>query len=128
MIDKQVSQDPTKKVEKEKVSLNSFNTIKIIGKGSYAKVVLVRKKSNQKLYAMKIIKKQDIKNKKKARNIITERDILVTLNCQFIVKMDYAFQNEHNLYFLLEYCPGGELFNLLSLKRLKEENVKFYAA
>lgn len=41
--------------------------------------------------------------------------------------MDYAFQNESSLYFLLEYCPGGELFNLLSMKRLKEEHVKFYA-
>lgn len=47
----------THEKEKEKIDLNSFNTIKIIGKGSYAKVVLVRKKSNQKLYAMKIIKK-----------------------------------------------------------------------
>ena len=46
-----------KKMEKEKVDLKSFTTVKIIGKGSYAKVVLVRKKNNQKLYAMKIIKK-----------------------------------------------------------------------
>jgi serum/glucocorticoid-regulated kinase 2 len=44
---------------------------------------------------------------------MTERNILIETQNQFLVKMDYAFQNEKRLFFVLEYCPGGELYNLL---------------
>ncbi len=61
--------------------------------------------------------------------IKNERIILSQLDCPFLIQLKYAFQNQKHLYFVLQYCPGGELFNLLSKwKTLNEESVKFYAA
>lgn len=97
----------------EKVNMNSFSMINIIGEGSYSIVLLVRKIDNGKLYAMKSIKKSSLKKDRQVNNILIERHILANNDCQFLVKMDYAFQDEKKLYFLLKYCAGGELFNLL---------------
>ena len=63
--------------KKEKVDLNSFYLLRVVGKGSYAKVVMVKKKSNNKIYAMKILKKEYIKKRKQVSHIKTERQILV---------------------------------------------------
>lgn len=118
----------TKAFSNEKVNLNSFSLICVIGKGSYAKVVLSRKRDSGKIYALKIVKKSRVEQRNKKDYIKTERSILVEIQHPFIIKMSYAFQNERKLYFALEYCPGGELFNLLQQKRrFKEDVAKFYA-
>lgn len=116
--------------EKEKLNKNSFYTISVIGKGAYAKVILVKKKSNNNYYAMKVLKKQKISKKKQIVHIKTERDILVHLtNHPFLIKMDSSFQTKKKLFFILEYCPGGELFNLLQDKRrLTEDQTRFFAS
>ena len=90
----------------------------VIGKGSYAKVILVTKKndSTDKTYAMKILKKKYIEKKKQENQIKIERNILVGVEHPFIVKLHYSFQNPKKLFFVLEYCPGGELFGLLQKK------------
>ena len=118
------------KLKKKSVNINSFYTVSVIGKGSYAKVLLVKKKDTGKYYAMKILKKQNIEKKKQEEHVKTERNILVGLkDSPFIIKMFYSFQNDQKLYFVLEYCSGGELFNLLQRKRrLLEEQAVFYAA
>lgn len=84
--------------------------IKVIGTGSYGKVLLVKKKTNGRLYAMKVLKKRQIKQKKQVRNTWTERKILEKVYHPFIVRLNYAFQTENKLFFVLDYCPGGELF------------------
>ena len=82
--------------------------LSVIGKGSYAKVVLVKKKDeNSKVYAMKILKKKYIEKKKQENHVMIERNILTKMDCPFIVKLAYSFQNEKKLFFVLEYCPGG---------------------
>lgn len=127
MINQNMIIDDNKKAP---IGLDSFYTLSVIGKGSYAKVLLVKKKDNDRLYAMKILKKQNVERKKQENHVKTERDILVGLeDCPFIVKLFYTFQTDKKLYFVLEYCPGGELFNLLQKKRrLSEEQTRFYAA
>jgi len=115
--------------EKEKVNLSSFLLLSVIGKGSYAKVVLVRKKETNEIYALKILKKGNIEVRNQKTHVKTERNILIEVNHPFVIKMAYAFQNERKLFFALEYCPGGELFNLLQKKRtFSEDNARFYAA
>lgn len=116
--------------KKNPVGINSFYTVSVIGKGSYAKVLLVKKKDNNRYYAMKILKKQNVERKKQENHVKIERDILVGLeDCAFIVKLFYTFQTDKKLYFVMEYCPGGEIFNLLQKKRrLSEEQTMFYAA
>lgn len=106
------------------LTLENFNMLSVIGKGSYAKVVLVKKKGEEadRTYAMKILKKKYIEKRKQENHVMTERNILVGMDHPFIVKLFHSFQNEKKLFFALEYCPGGELFGLLSKKqRLSEE-------
>jgi len=111
------------------VSLNSFSTISVIGKGSYAKVLLVKKKDTGQHYALKLLKKTLIEQKKQQTHVQTERDILVEVHKHpFLVDLHYSFQTERALCFVLEYCPGGELFNLLQKRRrFTEEQARFYA-
>lgn len=105
------------------VTLEDFAMLTVIGKGSYAKVVLVKRKDGDgRIYAMKILKKKYIEKRKQERHVMIERNILVGVDHPFIVKLYYSFQNMEKLFFVLEYCPGGELFGLLCKKqRLSEE-------
>eukprot|EP00347_Sterkiella_histriomuscorum_P004331 403360851 len=112
-----------------KVSKEDYTLIQVIGTGSYGKVLLVKKKTNGNLYAMKILKKKQIRKQKQVKNTWTERKILEKIDHPFIVKMNSAFQTEKKLFFVLDYCPGGELFFYISqIGRFKEQSAKFYAA
>jgi serum/glucocorticoid-regulated kinase 2 len=115
---------------KRNVNLDSFVTISVIGKGSYAKVLLVRKKDDDQIYAMKILKKKTVEQKKQYSHIFTERNVLIAMNEDpFFVKIHYSFQTEKKLYFILDYCPGGEMFSILQKRhRLTENEARFYAA
>ncbi|KAM3140400.1 hypothetical protein pb186bvf_007560 [Paramecium bursaria] len=97
---------------------------------------MLKKNDNDKLYAMKVLKKKFLQLKRqevsiiqqKQEHIMVERNVLVECNHQFIIKLSYSFQGETKLYFVLEYCPGGELFYLLQKKkRLTEDQARFYA-
>jgi serine/threonine protein kinase len=78
---------------------------------------------------MKILKKKQLRKQKQIRNTWTERKILEKISHPFIVRMNYAFQNEKKLFFVLDYCPGGELFFYISqIGRFKESSTTFYAA
>ena len=91
-------------------------------------MLLVKKKDSGQFFAMEILKKEKISNKKQKSHVRIERDILAQQTHPFLVRLFYAFQTDRRLYFVLEYCPGGELFNLLSkVKRLTEDHTRFYA-
>jgi serine/threonine protein kinase len=112
-----------------KVGLTDFELIRVIGKGSFGKVTLVRKKSNDKLYAMKVLSKPNIVRRKQVEHTRTERRILGKITHPFIVKLHYAFQTDLKLYFVLDYAAGGELFFHLSrMKKFPESYAIFYAA
>ena len=112
-----------------KISIDDFTLLSVIGKGSYAKVVLVRKKDNGELFAMKILKKENVEKGKQMKHVKTERDVLLNINHPFVINFFYSFQNERKLFFALEYCPGGELFNLLQKKKkFTEDQARFYSA
>lgn len=100
----------------------------MIGKGTYAKVILVKKKETGKYYAMKVLKKSKVQQKKQEKHVKTERDILIRASDHpFLVKMYYSFQTYNKLYFIIEYCSGGELFNLLKIKRrFSEDQTRFF--
>lgn len=98
------------------VSIEDFTLLTVIGKGTYAKVILVKHKKSEEIYAMKILKKKLIAEKKQEEHIKTERDVLANMDHPFLLKMSYSFQDAKKLYFVLEYCPGGELFGLLQSK------------
>jgi serine/threonine protein kinase len=111
----------------EPITRESFDIIKVIGRGNFGKVCLVKRKSDRTLYAMKILKKSVIDKKKQKSHTLTERKVLSSANCPFIVKLFWAFQSNTKLYMVLEYMPGGELFFHLSKEgTFSEYRAKFY--
>lgn len=112
-----------------KIGVDDFELIRVIGKGSFGKVTLVRKKTSGTLYAMKVLNKSHILKRKQIEHTKTERRVLGTMNHPFIVKLHYAFQTPSKLYFVLDYAAGGELFfHLTRMKRFPEHVAQFYAA
>ena len=90
---------------------------------------LVQKKDTKVVFAMKVLKKDHVRRRKQIEHTRTERRVLGTVRHPFIVGMHYAFQSPQKLYFVLDYCPGGELFFWLSReKRLPEHIARFYTA
>ena len=119
----QIENDETiKEITNNKLSIEDFSTIKVVGKGSYGKVLLVKKNDDQKVYAMKILKKKQMIKRNQVEHIKTERSILELIDNPFIIKLKYAFQNPQKLYLVMEYCPGGELFfHIQRVERFNEE-------
>eukprot|EP00800_Vazella_pourtalesii_P005413 TRINITY_DN16347_c0_g1_i1.p1 TRINITY_DN16347_c0_g1~~TRINITY_DN16347_c0_g1_i1.p1 ORF type:complete len:473 (+),score=20.15 TRINITY_DN16347_c0_g1_i1:117-1535(+) len=110
-----------------------FELLKVLGKGGYGKVYLVRKISGfdyGRVYAMKVLKKAlIIRDHKDTIHTKAERSILEAINHPFIVKLNYAFQTNGKLYLILEYLSGGELFALLEKEGIFLEDVAtFYLA
>jgi serine/threonine protein kinase len=117
--------------KRSKVKLEDFNIVRLIGVGSYGKVYAASKKSSNKIYAIKILKKEEINNINKKKEIKTERILLAKLNHPFIMKLDYAFQTRKSLYFITKFMHGGELnYHIYNDKKnyFSEEKAKFYAA
>ncbi|KAJ5069788.1 non-specific serine/threonine protein kinase [Anaeramoeba ignava] len=117
--------------EPEKIEQDSFEILKMIGKGSFGKVYLVRKKDNQKLYAMKILVKSELYRRKQIEHTKTEQRVLASLDHPFIVKLHHSFQTKFKLYLILDYVQGGELFFHLKRagqKRFPQELAVFYVA
>ncbi|XP_051912526.1 serine/threonine-protein kinase Sgk1-like [Hippocampus zosterae] len=113
----------------KRVGVDDFVMISVIGKGAYAKVVLAKHKATKQVCALKIIKKKKLLKGTKENLALLEKDILTRVKHPFMLRLLYCFQTEEKLFFVLEFCPGGELFNLISrLQTLSEEHAKFYAA
>ena len=108
-------------------TLEDFKHLKVLGQGSFGKVILVQNQNNNKLYAMKILNKKFIVKKNQVSHTQTERVLLEKLKHPFIVRLNYAFQDSKRLYFLTEFLQGGELFfHLRRNSGYKEKAVRFY--
>lgn len=119
------------KVRQVEVGPSSFQKIKMLGRGDVGKVYLVREKKSGKLFAMKVLSKKEMIERKKIKRALTEQEILATANHPFIVTLYHSFQSEQYLYFCMEYCMGGEFFRALQSrpgKCLSEDGSRFYAA
>ncbi|XP_010582129.1 PREDICTED: ribosomal protein S6 kinase alpha-5 isoform X3 [Haliaeetus leucocephalus] len=116
----------------EKVGIENFELLKVLGTGAYGKVFLVRKVSGHdagKLYAMKVLKKATIVQKAKTtEHTRTERQVLEHIRqSPFLVTLHYAFQTDTKLHLILDYINGGELFTHLSHReRFSESEVQIY--
>lgn len=113
-----------------RASLSHYLPLSVIGKGSFGKVLLVRTCDDQRMFAMKILNKQHVVQKMQIARAQSERRILqMVRNAPFCIELLAAFQDMSNLYLVLEFCPGGDLFFYLSRHRLMTETASvFYAA
>jgi serine/threonine protein kinase len=114
------------------MSVNDFDLLSVVGKGAYGKVFLAKKKGGRnsgRVYAMKVLRKQDVFRKKQVEHTKSEQRILKHVEHPFVVRLRYAFQNHHKLYLVMDYYAGGSLFvHLRKNKRFTEMRAKFYAA
>ncbi|XP_073165923.1 serine/threonine-protein kinase Sgk2 isoform X4 [Lepidochelys kempii] len=107
-----------------------FDFLKVIGKGSFGKVLLAKRKSDGMSYAVKVLQKKSILKKKEQTHIMAERNVLLkNVKHPFLVGLHYSFQTSEKLYFVLDYVNGGELFFHLQRERcFCEPRARFYAA
>ncbi|KAF2716409.1 kinase-like protein [Polychaeton citri CBS 116435] len=117
---------------KKQFGPEDFEILKLIGKGTFGQVFQVRKRDTKRIYAMKVLSKKVIVQKKEIQHTIGERNILVrtaTTESPFIVGLKFSFQTAADLYLVTDYMSGGELFwHLQKEGRFLEERAKFYIA
>lgn len=111
------------------MTVDDFELLKVIGKGSFGKVMQVRKKDTARIYAMKILKKAHIVERDEVSHTLAEKTVLTKINHPFIVPLKYSFQSPEKLYLCLAFVNGGELFfHLQAEGRFSEDRAKFYIA
>lgn len=117
-------------------SVADFELMRVIGRGTYGKVMQVRNRSNGDILAMKVLKKENVFARGDAKDLqhtIAERNVLAMLSQHqhpFVLGLRGAFHTPAKLYLLLDFCNGGDLYGLLSRtkeKRLSEPSARFYA-
>lgn len=114
------------------ITIDDFDLLKVIGKGAFGKVMLVRKRKGLgkgKIYAVKVLRKGFLIHKNQVEHTKAERRILQVIDHPFIVKLRFAFQNQEKLYLVMDYYSGGNLyFHLHRQRAFKEDLAKFLSA
>ncbi|KAL5388484.1 Serine/threonine-protein kinase [Paraphaeosphaeria sporulosa] len=120
------------KIDKKHYGPEDFEILKLIGKGTFGQVFQVRKRDTRRIYAMKVLSKKVIVQKKEVAHTLGERNILVRTamaDSAFIVGLKFSFQTPSDLYLVTDYMSGGELFwHLQREGRFQEGRAKFYIA
>ncbi|XP_058147258.1 serine/threonine-protein kinase MRCK beta isoform X1 [Dasypus novemcinctus] len=118
----------TQLVKEMQLHRDDFEIIKVIGRGAFGEVAVVKMKSTERIYAMKILNKWEMLKRAETACFREERDVLVNGDCQWITTLHYAFQDENHLYLVMDYYVGGDLLTLLSKfeDKLPEDMARFY--
>ncbi|XP_021104060.1 rho-associated protein kinase 2 isoform X2 [Heterocephalus glaber] len=117
-----------KKVRGLQMKAEDYDVVKVIGRGAFGEVQLVRHKASQNVYAMKLLSKFEMIKRSDAAFFWEERDIMAFANSPWVVELFCAFQDDKYLYMVMEYMPGGDLVNLMSNYDVPEKWAKFYTA
>ncbi|XP_045067302.1 rho-associated protein kinase 2 [Coregonus clupeaformis] len=110
------------------LKLEDFDRVKMIGRGAYGEVQLVRHKASQKVYAMKQLSKFEMLKRSDSAFFWEERDIMAFSNSPWVVQLCCAFQDDRHLYMVMEYMPGGDLVTLTMNYDMPEKWARFYTA
>jgi serum/glucocorticoid-regulated kinase 2 len=111
------------------LKVEDFELLKVVGKGSFGKVMQVKKKDTQRIYALKTLRKQHIISRSEVAHTLAERSVLAQINNPFIVPLKFSFQSPDKLYLVLAFVNGGELFHHLQKEQRFDINrSRFYAA
>ncbi|CAO3633309.1 unnamed protein product [Cunninghamella echinulata] len=111
------------------IAFDSFDLLRVIGRGSFGKVYVVRKKDTNRIYAMKVLRKSKIISRSEVTHTMAEKTVLAKIQNPFIVPLKFAFQSPDKLYLVLAFVNGGELFHHLQNEgKFDEDRSKFYTA
>lgn len=114
-----------------KLTRDDFEDLDVLGKGTFAVVVLARKKGTEEYYALKVIDKKKVLDHKRQRDAFIERDVMARLPHPYVLRLHATFQSEHKLFFVVDYMPGGDFDKYLATipnKALDYETAQLYAA
>lgn len=115
-----------------RLNVNSFESLKIIGRGAFGEVHLVRMKGTEKVYAMKKLKKTKMIEKDQVAHVRAERNALADAESAYddnpwITRLYYSFQDAHYLYLIMEFVPGGDMMtHLIKMDTFSEDVTRFY--
>ncbi|XP_048474349.1 myotonin-protein kinase [Rhincodon typus] len=109
---------------------DDFEILKVIGRGAFSEIAMVRLKDTDRVYAMKRMNKSDMLNQKETVHFREEREVLIKGSAQWITRLHFAFQDSHHLYFIMDYYAGGDFLTLMSRfgDRFPETMAQFYLA
>ncbi|XP_032332939.1 serine/threonine-protein kinase 32A isoform X2 [Camelus ferus] len=113
--------------ENEDVNFDHFEILRAIGKGSFGKVCIVQKNDTKKMYAMKYMNKQKCVERNEVRNVFKELQIMQGLEHPFLVNLWYSFQDEEDMFMVVDLLLGGDLrYHLQQNVRFQEDTVKLF--
>lgn len=116
-------------LQKKPLTIDDFDLLKVVGKGSFGKVMQVRKRDTQRIYALKTIRKAHIVSRSEVNHTLAERTVLAQIDNPFIVPLKFSFQSPEKLYLVLAFVNGGELFHHLQREGKFDLNrSRFYTA
>ncbi|KAI5310589.1 camp-dependent protein kinase catalytic subunit, partial [Ascosphaera atra] len=128
----QPTQDPSRQTVRQtkgKYTLDDFALQRTLGTGSFGRVHLVQSRHNQRYYAIKVLKKEQVVKMKQVEHTNDERRMLQRVKHPFLITLWGTFQDNQNLYMVMDFVEGGELFSLLrKSQRFPNPVAKFYAA
>ena len=111
------------------LKIEDFELLKVVGKGSFGKVMQVMKRDTHRIYALKTIRKAHIISRSEVAHTLAERSVLAQINNPFIVPLKFSFQSPEKLYLILAFVNGGELFHHLQREQRFDVNrSRFYTA
>jgi len=120
------------RLRRQKLTGNLFHSLKLIGRGAFGEVRLVRMKGTDEVYAMKKLRKSEMIKKDQVTHVLAERDVLaddLTNKSPWVVRLYYSFQDSEYLYLIMEYVPGGDMMTMLINKdTFTEDETRFYIA
>ncbi|XP_053148156.1 serine/threonine-protein kinase LATS1 isoform X2 [Hemicordylus capensis] len=117
------------RLKRAKMDKSMFVKIKTLGIGAFGEVCLARKVDTNALYATKTLRKKDVLLRNQVAHVKAERDILAEADNEWVVRLYYSFQDKDNLYFVMDYIPGGDMMSLLIRMGVFPENMaRFYIA
>uniref|UniRef100_A0A2K5E6N7 Serine/threonine-protein kinase MRCK gamma n=1 Tax=Aotus nancymaae TaxID=37293 RepID=A0A2K5E6N7_AOTNA len=118
------------KVKELRLQRDDFEILKVIGRGAFGEVAVVRQRDTGQVFAMKMLHKWEMLKRAETACFREERDVLVKGDSRWVTTLHYAFQDEEYLYLVMDYYAGGDLLTLLSRfeDRLPPELAQFYLA